>query len=201
MTDAKIGDDAVAAATGREWSEWIELLDDWGAAEKGHAATARHLAAEHGLSGWWSQMVTVHYERTQGLREVGETASGHYQVGVQRTVHLAPDEAWERLTGADGLAAWLGDGAPSSLEEGTDYTLADGTTGEVRVVRDGSHVRLTWQPEGWRAPSTLQVRVNEAASGRATLSFHHEQLPDAEHREALREHWRDALDRLVELDG
>jgi uncharacterized protein YndB with AHSA1/START domain len=201
MTDAKIGDEAVERATGRRWSEWHELLDAWGGAEKGHTRTARHLSEEHGLSGWWSQMVTVHYERSRGLREVGETASGAYQVGVRRTVDLAPEAAWERVFGPDGLAVWLGAGAPDRLAEGLDYALDDGTAGEVRVVREGSYVRLTWQPPEWDAPSTLQVRVSEAASGRATIGFHHEGLRDQESREAMRAHWRGVLDRLVALGG
>ncbi|MSQ11875.1 MAG: hypothetical protein EXR48_04190 [Dehalococcoidia bacterium] len=37
-------------------------------AEKGHKATARYLAEQHKLSGWWSQMVVVRYEWEQGRR-------------------------------------------------------------------------------------------------------------------------------------
>jgi uncharacterized protein YndB with AHSA1/START domain len=116
---------------------------------------------------------------------VGETASGGYQVGVQRTVELTPEAAWERVFGPEGLAVWLRAGAPDRLTQGLDSTLEDGNTGDVRVIREGSHVGLTWQPPEWEAPSTLQVRVAEAASGRATIGFHHEGLPDRESRESL----------------
>lgn len=199
MTDTKISDEAVEKATGRTWAGWLTLLDDWGAAGAGHKATARHLAEEHGLSGWWSQMVTVHYERVRGLREVGETASTGFEVGAQKTLAPSAAAAWELLASPEGLAAWLGAGAPERLEEGLAYRLDDGTTGEIRVVREGSHVRLTWQPPGWQAPSTLQVRSTEAASGRGTIGFHHEGLPDAESRETMRTHWRGALERLKGL--
>lgn len=199
MSDTRISDDAVERATGRDWRAWLRVLDEWGAGDKGHKATARHLADEHGLSGWWSQMVTVQYERERGLREVGETASAGYEVGVQRTLAPTPAAAWDRLTSPEGLAAWLGAGAPERLEPGTDYALDDGTTGEIRVVREGSHVRLTWQPPAWEAPSTVQVRASEAASGRGTVGFHHEGLPDQESRETMRAHWRGVLDRLEAL--
>lgn len=129
MTDTKISDEAVERATGRDWGGWFRVLDGWGAADKGHQATALHLAEEHG----------------------------------------------------------------------TEYALADGTTGEVRVVREGSHVRLTWRPPEWEAPSTLQVRAQESGSGRGTIGFHHEGLPDQESRAAMRAHWRGVLDRLGAL--
>lgn len=199
MTDTKISDEAVERATGRDWGGWFRVLDGWGAADQGHQATALHLAEEHGLSGWWSQMITVQYERVRGLREVGETAGSGYQVGVQRTLAPTPAAAWERIASRDGMAVWLGAGAPARLEPGTEYALADGTTGEVRVVREGSHVRLTWRPPEWEATSTLQVRAQESGSGRGTIGFHHEGLPDQESREAMRAHWRGVLDRLGAL--
>jgi len=186
---------AVSAATGRGWEEWFRLLDDWGARTKGHAATARHLAAEHGLSGWWSQEVTVMYERSRGLRVEGQAAGG-FQVGVRRTVELSPEASWSALTSARGLRIWLGEGAPEHLEQGADYALADGSHGQVRVVRPGSHLRITWQPPGWERASTIQVRVVSASKGRAALSFHHEKLPDAEAREAMRARWKAALSAL-----
>lgn len=121
------------------------------------------------------------------------------EVGAQRTLAPSAAAAWKLLASPEALAAWLGAGAPERLEAGTEYTLDDGTTGEVRVVREGSHVRLTWQPPGWEAPSTVQVRATEAASGRGTIGFHHEGLPDAESRERMRAPWRGALDRLRAL--
>ena len=198
MSDTDISDDAVREATGRGWRGWWKILDAWGAHRSSHAEIARYLAGEHGLSGWWSQMVTVQYEREQGLREVGESADG-FQMGAQRTFLPDARSAWDLLSSSRGLETWLGPGAPARLVEGEPYRLADGTTGEVRVVSPGSHVRLTWQPPLWSNPSTLQVRAVASSSGRGTISFHHEKLPDAGAREAMIEHWKDVLDELATL--
>lgn len=196
MSDKNISDDAVREATGRGWRSWWKILDGWGAPRSSHAEIARFLADEHGLSGWWSQMVTVQYERERGLREIGETPQG-FQMGTQKTFLADEHSAWELLSSPDGLAIWLGVGAPAELVEGETYRLDDGTTGEVRVVSPGSHVRLTWRPPLWSHPSTLQVRAVKAASGRGAISFHHEKLPDASARQAMIEHWKDVLDRLA----
>lgn len=198
MSDTNISDEAVEKATGKAWKAWFEVLDGWKADEKGHKATAAYLSEEHDLSGWWSQMVTVQYERERGLREVGETTRG-YQMGTQKTFLPDREAAWALITSPEGIATWLGDGAPERLVEGESYELDDGTTGEIRVVTEQSHVRLTWQPSGWSDASTLQVRSNEAGSGRGTVQFHHENLPDADTRDEMKTHWRCVLKKLAAL--
>jgi len=63
-----ISDEVVLARTGRPSEEWYRILDVWGASEKGHTLTAKHLAQEYGLSGWWAQCVVIRYEWERGLR-------------------------------------------------------------------------------------------------------------------------------------
>lgn len=200
MSDTDISEKAVRDATGRGWRGWWKILDAWGAPEHSHAQIARFLAHEHGLSGWWSQMVTVQYEREHGMREIGEAATG-FQMGAQKTFLPDAASAWELLSSSEGIATWLGPGAPGELVEAETFRLEDGTTGEIRVVSPGSHMRLTWQPPEWPKPSTLQVRAAEASSGRGTISFHHEQLPDARAREAMIERWKAVLKALADLES
>ncbi len=61
-------DAMVKEKTGRTSAEWYALLDAWGAAEKGHTKTAKHLRDEQGLSPWWAQAVTIRHEYERGLR-------------------------------------------------------------------------------------------------------------------------------------
>lgn len=75
----RIRDETVLARTGRSWDARFAILDGFGVAEQGHTATARHLREEHGLSGWWAQAVTGHYEHARDLRP--ETP-GEYRSGV-----------------------------------------------------------------------------------------------------------------------
>ena len=55
-------------ATGKGHGEWFGLLDAWGATDHSHTEIARWLNAEHGVPGWWSQNITVNYERARGMR-------------------------------------------------------------------------------------------------------------------------------------
>ncbi len=129
-------------------------------------------------------------------RAVGQTTSVGFQIGVRRTLPCTEEALWQLLTSEEGLTIWLG--GPIPLQQRTPYTLVDGTSGELRVFRPRSHLRLTWQPRGWAAPATVQVRVLPAKSG-ATLSIHQEWLPDGAARIAMKAHWEGVITRLAAL--
>jgi uncharacterized protein YndB with AHSA1/START domain len=181
----------VSETTGRTWDEWFELLDRAGAAELSHKEIVGHLTREHPeVSPWWRQTITVEYERARGKRVLGQTADAGFQVGVRRTIDAALDEAWELVT--ENPELWLGDDPRITFEKGARYAR-----GEVRVVKPGDRIRMTWQPDGWEAPATLQVTFLESKPGRTSIGFHLEKLPDSAAREEMRERFRTALDRLA----
>jgi uncharacterized protein YndB with AHSA1/START domain len=198
-----ISDDAVRRVTGRSWSEWRIWLDRQGAADRSHREIVALVAGGGGVdSGWWQQAVANGYEKLVGRRVLGQTQDGGFQVGVSKTIHASPDAIWKQLTSSRGLRAWLGEKPPRALRENARYTLGDGASGEIRIVKPGRQLRLTWQPAGWERPSTIQVRVTPKGEGRAVLSFHQEQLPDAEARVERRAWFRSAAAELVaDLDG
>ncbi len=110
------------------------------------------------------------------MSPTGQTADGWWEVGVRRTLPLDQASAWTLLR------ALLDD---------------DAAVRGVRSETPGVVVRATYQPTGWDDPSTLQLRVLSAATG-STLAIHHEHLPDAETREAMRQHWTSTLQRLID---
>ncbi len=131
------------------------------------------------------------------MTPVGLTRDAGWQVGVSRTLALDPDAAWALLLSPAGLAAWLGDDlAALPAAKGERYAAAGGTTGELRSLRPGDRVRVTWQPPGRGAPATLQAVVRPAAGG-ASVRLHAERLDGPEEREALRARWRAALEELA----
>jgi uncharacterized protein YndB with AHSA1/START domain len=192
-------DAAVRRATGRGWDAWFDLLDRAGAAELDHRAIVALLRDREGLAEpWWQQAVTVAYEKARGLRaEVGQTATAGFQVGVRRTVPRPAHDVWTWLVEGPGRDAWLGPGAELRLERGARYVCDDGTTGEVRSVRPGERLRLTWHPPDEDAPSTVQLTVIPKGD-RCTVAFHQEKLPDLAAREAMKARWRAVLAELAE---
>jgi hypothetical protein len=72
-------DDTMKRQTGHTWTEWVRLLDGEAASTLTHRDVAQLVHDKYGISGWWSQTVTVGYERLKGLREVGQRRGGAYE--------------------------------------------------------------------------------------------------------------------------
>ncbi len=89
-----------------------------------------------------------------------------------------------------------------AFDEGERYEVQSGnggpgSSGEIRVVKPGDRLRMTWQPAGWPAPATLQLTLSETRSGKTAIHAQLEKLPDADAREAVRKRWREALERIA----
>lgn len=131
-------------------------------------------------------------------RPVGRTRDAGWEIGVSRTVDFPVAEVWDFLTSDAGVAVWLGAGVQRLDEPGAAYATETGTVGEVRSFRPADRVRLTWRPEDWDHPSTVQVAVTAMPGMRTSVRFHQERLADAAERERQRTHWRSVLDALVD---
>ena len=133
-----------------------------------------------------------------GQKPVGLTKDTGWQIGARRTYAIGLDQAWRLITSEEGVRIWLGEGSTQDWTKGSTYELADGTTGELRVFKPNSHLRITFFPTGWPRSSTIQVRA--IPSGEKTqISFHQEHLPGPEEREARKRYFREAHDRLASL--
>jgi len=76
------------------------------------------------------------------MAPVGETKDAGWNIGVSKTLPYSVPELWDFITSTEGITLWLGEGAV--LENGSAYKTADGTTGEVRSIREHDRIRLTW---------------------------------------------------------
>src|ERR1051326_6417652 len=152
MASKNIGDDAVKRATGRDWAEWFKLLDKAGAKKMEHREIAAMVSEKFGAPPWWSQMVTVTYERERGLREVHETAAG-YVASVSRTFAMPVDALFDAFRRAAKKEKYKErkTTAPKSLR----LTAPDDTSVEVGFYAKGDskssvavqHSKLTSQKD------------------------------------------------------
>lgn len=130
-------------------------------------------------------------------RAVGQTKSVGFQIGVRRTFPISQEKAWKLITADECLHVWLGEGVNINLQPGQNYTTNTGT-GEIRIVKLLEQLRLTWQKEGWKKPSTIQVRIITKTSDKTTISFHQENLPSQDAREEMKMHWEKVLKEIGE---
>ena len=172
--DPGMGDAAVLKATGKDWAGWFALLDAAGAATMKHAEIASLLHEQHGVPGWWCQMVTVGYERARGLREKHQTASG-YQASASKTIDVGVGRVFDAWNDPKLRRRWL-------AEE-----IA------VRKATPGKSVRITW-------PDGTHVEVNLTAKGEAksAAAVQHSKLPDRAAVDRVKAFWGE---RLAALKG
>ncbi len=63
-----MSDAALKAKTGCPWERWVRALDRVQAHTWPHRRIAEYVHEKYKVPGWWSQTVTVGYERIKGLR-------------------------------------------------------------------------------------------------------------------------------------
>ncbi len=171
-----ISDEAVRAKTGKVWREWFAVLDTEGAASMDHMTIARHLSQEHALSGWWSQMVTVAYERARGRRERHQTARG-FEVSVSKTLPVPVEALYRAWTDEDQRRRWLGDDEPT-----------------IRKATANKSLRITWID----GDTNVGVHVYSKGAAKSTVTVQHTKLADRDEVEAKRAYWKTAVGRLAE---
>ncbi len=196
---ANVSGDALQRATGKDWNGWVSYLDGKNAAGLSHKEIIQ-LLTKNISSAWWCQKVCAGYKTLKQQRTTGQTADGGFQVGVRKIFPLSVAGAWDLLVSPEGLSIWLGEVEGVLQSNGEQYTTRSGVTGEITIYKPLSHIRLSWQPAGWKKKSILQLRV--IPNGRkTTLSFHQEALRSAAAREKMKIHWQEVLDALWALAG
>ncbi len=67
-----MGDAVLKAKTGCTWERWVKALDRVAAHTWPHGKIADYVHDKYKVPGWWTQAVTVGYERIKGLRGIGQ---------------------------------------------------------------------------------------------------------------------------------
>lgn len=169
------GDESIIAATGRSWDDWCDLIDASPVAGAGHTAIAAYVHEHEGgaLTHWWSQAVTVGYERIVGIRVPYQRSDGTFAANRSRTVAIEPDALRALLLDEHGRATLFPD-----LE--TALRSKPGST-SIRIGLD---------------PGVVLIDLAPASDGRTKVAVSHEQLPDLEATLEWRHWWAEWLDAI-----
>ncbi len=127
----------------------MAALDYHGADKMAHRDITALVRKKYKIEGWWSQAVTVGYERIKGLRARGQRRDGSYEANKSRTYNVPMATLFGAWSNARVRGRWL-----------------DGEIGKVRTStaeksmrldgRDGSIVAVGFWPKG---PSKCAVSV------------------------------------------
>jgi uncharacterized protein YndB with AHSA1/START domain len=201
MTERKSGeqgisDEAVKEKTGKVWSEWFKLLDDWEAQNKDHAAIAKYLWKEVGIEHWWAQTVTVRYEQERGLRVVGQKSDGSFEFSIQRTIAVSQEQAYDAVTDPKLVSIWFTTNHEAALEVGGSYSNADGDHGKYLALDRPTRIRFTWENEKHCPGTVVEITVAEKGPEKCTVAIMHSKLKDETGYSDMKHGWSWAIESL-----
>jgi uncharacterized protein YndB with AHSA1/START domain len=177
MQLGNVSDEAVKAKTGKDWGEWLSVLDAAGAQIMSHKQIVAVLVEQHQVPDWWCQMVTVGYEQARGLREKHQKTDGYSSSG-SKTINASVQSAYQ---------AWV--------DEKLRFQWMRSAPLEIRKATQDRSLRITWL-EG---KSSINVDFYPKGERKTQVSINHEKLPDQQSALSMKEFWKGALERLKQL--
>lgn len=172
---AGMSDGALKAKTGCTWEKWVRSLDRVGADRWSHRDIARYIHDTYKTSSWWSQNVTVGYERIKGLRDRGQLRGGGYRANKSRTFALPLSRLYRAINDRVRGGSW-----PSGMA----------CTLRTRV-KDRS-IRLT-DPDG----GLVLLQFAGKGRGRSQVQVEHGSLADRAAALRLKQFWGERLHALA----
>jgi hypothetical protein len=172
----RISEAKLVEATGKGWDEWFGILDRWGATDHAHIEIARYLADEQGAPMWWTQSITVEYERARGMRVKYQRPDGVFAVSSSKTIAVPVDEAYAAVVDDARRSAWLTDGK-MMFRTGTDERSA----------------HFDWDG----GPTRVHVWFVDKGGSKTTVAVEHERLDGADEAELAKVAWKARLASLV----
>lgn len=174
---AGMSDAAVEAKTGRTWASWVATLDEQEAHTWKHGDIARFVHEEFGVPGWWTQTVTVGYERIKGLREIGQRRSGVYEASRSKTIVAPVGEVFRAFTDARTRKKWL-----------PEVKITLGALNEGRSIR-------------FKMPGGAPVAVwlDQKAKEKVSVSVTHGKLQSRDEVDHWKAYWGERLSALAEV--
>ncbi len=167
----------IAAKTGRTWEEWTRTLDRAGAQQWPHRDIAKHVQEKYQVPGWWTQTVTVGYERIKGLRVIGQRRDGGYEANKSKVFAVPLSRLYRAFHDARTRRRWL---------SGVKLT--------VRTAIPEKSMRVTW-PDG----TSVQLYFLATGTAKSQLAVQHAGLADKASADRMKAWWAERLGALVEM--
>jgi hypothetical protein len=163
--------------TGCDWKRWTDALDYVKAHEWSHTDIARYVREKFKIDGWWSQSVTVGYERIKGLRAIGQRRGGDFEASKSRTFNVPLSRLYAAFSEKRNRNKWLG---PVDLKVGATIK--------------GRSFRMTWT-DGKPVAAWFESKGPK----KTVVGVTHHKLPNKAAAEKVKGEWSDRLERLAEV--
>lgn len=129
---AGMSDAAAKKKTGKDWAAWVKWLDSKNATSLTHPQIAKLIRKSFpDIGGWWTQGVTVAYERIRGFREIGQRRDDKtFDANKSKTFPVHVSRLYEAFSRKRQRAKWLAeelDVRAPNKDKSLRATWSDGT--------------------------------------------------------------------------
>jgi len=173
---AGIKDAAIKAKTGCTWERWTHALDYVGAHAWPHGRIAEYVHKKFKVGDWWSQAVTVGYERIKGLRAIGQRRDGTFEAAKSKTFSAPLARLYRSWSDPKLRAKWL----PEDLT--------------VRSASPQKYMRITWADA-----TTVVVGFTKKSAAKSQVAIQHTKLSDRAAVTKMKAFWQERLGKLGEV--
>lgn len=176
-TLAGMSDESVKKATGCDWATWVAALDYAHADEMSHREIARYIKEKFDTPMWWTQTVTVGYERIRGLREMGQRRDGFYEASKSKTVAVPVEKLYKAFRDARLRARWL---------PGVNLT--------VRTATPNKSMRVAWDDA-----TRVEIGFYPKGDAKSQVALTHVRLASKADAERMKAFWGERLEAMAEM--
>lgn len=176
---AGMSDASVKKATGSTWDQWVKALDRVNADGWPHKQIAEYVHTKHKVPDWWTQTVTVGYERIKGLRARGQQRDGTYEVSKSKVIAAPLDQLFDAFNNPKMRSRWLSD-----------------VPFEVRHTTKHKSIRMR-SPDG----SVVDVGFLGKGAAKSQVAIGHRKLPSQSDAARAKTFWAERLQALASLVG
>lgn len=174
---AGMSDTKVKAATGCDWSSWTKALDYAEAYNWPHREIARYLKEKFKTPDWWTQTVTVGYERIKGLRQKGQRRDGGFEASKSVTLPVPVGKLYRAFNDKRARSGWL-----------------PGVKLAIRTKTRDKSMRITWPDK-----TSVLVGFYAKGAGKSQVAVQHVGLADKDAVLRSKGYWGERFATLKEV--
>ncbi len=174
---AGMSDATVKAKTGCTWERWAWALDRVQASTWTHREIAEYVHQKYKIPDWWTQTVTVGYERIKGLRAIGQRRGGEFEANKSKTFAMPVARLYRAFRDKRTRERWL-----------------PGVALTVRTATPARSMRITWPDQ-----TSLDLWFTGKGAARSQVQVQHRRLPDKAAATRMKEFWTERLAALEAL--
>jgi len=171
----RISDEAVFKKTKKTWDEWFSILNKAGGKKLEHKAIAELLHIKYGISGWWSQMVTVQYEQEMKGRKKHEKPEG-FQISKSKTLQFSASKIFTAVHSPSQRKLWL-----------KDHNFG------ITTAAKNKSVRGKWVD----GKTNIEFQFYPKDKSKTQLVIQHNKIKNSTEAEKMKKYWEQNLNYLT----